>query len=58
MPAQHIEVPGRAWHQVHSRLDYGPALAMSPDRALDGLDDLCAGEPEASDVRAGQESQP
>jgi len=43
---------------MHSRLDDGAALAVGPDRPLDRIDDLRASEPEASDVRTGQESQP
>jgi len=41
---------------VYSRLDDGAALAMSTDRALDRVDDFRAGEPEASYVRAREES--
>jgi hypothetical protein len=41
---------------VYSRLDYGAALTVRPDRALDRVDDLRAGEAEASDIRARQES--
>jgi hypothetical protein len=43
---------------VHSRLDDRAALAVGPDRSLDRVNDLRAGEPEAGDVRAGQETQP
>ena len=58
MAAQHVEVTAIAGHQVHPRLDDRAALAVRADRALDRVDDLGAGEPEAGDVRAGQEAQP
>jgi len=43
-------------HQVYSRFDDGAAITMSTDRALDRVDDLRAGQAEASDVRARQET--